>query len=98
MDSEDPRLKYTIDTLNLNRKYLNDERRKILEKFRKDIKFALLKSNNTNDQGNNIKLITELFIEDSKDQCQEYIALRKYAIPQCLRDIVKEVLHEIKKY
>lgn len=96
MDSEDPRLKYTIDALDLNRKYLNDERRKILENFRKDIRFALLESNNTNDQGNEIELITKFFIRASEDQSQEYIALRKYAISQWLNDIVKEVLHEIK--
>tara|TARA_R110002124_G_scaffold120895_6_gene278987 strand:- start:48717 stop:49526 length:810 start_codon:yes stop_codon:yes gene_type:complete len=78
--SKDVRLKYTIEKCKVDRKYLNDERRKILDDFVSDVKAALLENDSQEDQLNEIRIISRKFIRDSKNVYNQYLAFRKFAI------------------
>lgn len=90
--SHDPRFTYTISTCKIDRDYLNDERRKLLDVFRRDIKSALIDNESVDDQRNEIATVTKKFIRDAKDIELQYLAFRKYSIENdWLSDIIKEL-------
>jgi uncharacterized protein (TIGR02646 family) len=83
---------YTIDTCKLNREYLNDGRRKILDDFRNEIRSELVNSRDEEEQRCVIRALVSRFIHSSKDISNEYIAFRNYSIVNnWLNEIVREI-------
>lgn len=89
--SNNLRFKYTIDECRLDRKSLNDRRRSLLDRFKEHIRDALISNNSKEDQLIAVKTNLQNFINDSKNECEEFLAFRRYAI-QCgwLSDVIKE--------
>lgn len=89
--SNNPRFRYTIEECKLNRKALNDRRRSILDRFKEHTRDALISNNSTNDQLIAIKTNLRNFINDSKDEYEEFLAFRRYVIQNgWLNEIIKE--------
>jgi len=90
--SEDSRFLYTIEKCKIDRKYLNDSRRKLLDNFEKDINAALVyNSENVAEQEREISSLARKFVRDSLDRESEFISFRLYACTNnWLSDIIKE--------
>ncbi len=94
VDSLEPNLKYTIMTCKLDRKYLNDERRKILDRFKNEIQAELVNSKNEEEQRQAIAVLVRRFVQVSKDLSNEYIAFRKYSFSKgWLNSIIQELIY-----
>lgn len=79
--SLDPRFNYTIQQCKLDRTHLNDERRKLIDVFERDVKSILLQNSGCrNAQKVGIKVLVEKFIRDANDAELPYLAFRRYAI------------------
>lgn len=90
IESEDIRFAYTIDKCSIDRTDLNDQRRKLLDDFRRDVRSILFETDKAN-QLQEIEVIVKKFIRDSKDAENPYLAFRRFAINfQWLNDIIKE--------
>jgi len=86
-------IQYTITTCQLNRNYLNDERRKILDMFKNEIQSELVSSENAREQRHAIDVLVRQFIKASKEQSNEYIAFRKYSIANnWLNEVIQELI------
>ena len=77
--SKDERFKYTIDTCQLNRKALMDERRKIFEDFRKKVR-GIFFEYKAEDQKLLLEYLINSYKEETKDLEKSYLGIRKYAI------------------
>jgi len=89
--SHEPRFKYTIESCGIDRKALNDSRKTILDLFCKYVRDAFLDNISEEDQKVAIRTNIKNFISDSKDEYQDFLAFRNYAIANdWLNDIVKE--------
>jgi len=75
IDSKDDRVKYTISTCGLDRNYLNGERKKIWDDFKKKIDDSIAQDN----KGLMDKIIKE-FKEDSENMDNEFIAFRSWVL------------------
>ncbi len=84
------RADYTINTCHLCRKYLVDERKKIVDDFKCEVKAECLNATTKNDQKNAIECIIRMFIRKSEDETSTFTAYRKAAI-SWLDDIVKDI-------
>lgn len=91
IESDDIRFSYTIEKCKIDRKYLNDERRKILDIFQRDIKSAIVDNEEIIDQESEIAVIIRKFIRDSKDDELEFLSFRSYTISNWLNDLIIEV-------
>ena len=92
IESDNVRFAYTIGKCNIDRKYLNDERRKLLDVFSRDIRSALIENENTADQQNEISTIVRKFVRDSQDIELQFLAFRRFAISAgWLNEITKEM-------
>jgi len=91
IESNDKRFAYTIEKCKIDRKYLNDERRKILDIFERDITSAVVESSTTDQQKIEIATIFRKFIRDSKDEDLTFLCFRRYAISNWLSNLVKEI-------
>lgn len=92
IDSDDIRFKYTIDKCNIDRETLNDDRRKILQIFERDIRSALTDTISVKEREIVIESIVRKFIRDTKDPEFQFLGFRRYAISnQWLNQIIKEV-------
>lgn len=90
--SVDVRFAYTIDKCKIDRNYLNDERRKLLDNFQRDVKSAIIDNESVEEQKTEISGILRKFIRDSKDIDLQFLAFRNYAISNnWLNDIIKEL-------
>jgi uncharacterized protein (TIGR02646 family) len=90
--SNNVRFEYTIKKCNLDRKYLNDERRKILDVFSRGIRSALIENANPADQQSEISTIIKKFIRDSQDVELQFLAFRRFTISSAwLNEIIKEM-------
>lgn len=85
---------YTINTCKLNREYLNDERRKILDAFKNEIRSELVNSKDEVEQHIVIDALVRRFILASKDLSNEYVAFRNYSI---MNNWLNEIVYEMKK-
>ena len=92
--SNDPKFAYTIKTCRLDRPALNDQRRKILDKFKEHVRLALWRFSKDKDQKISIKTVLENFISDSNKEAEEYLCFRKYA-QKFLGDIIEEIRSEM---
>ncbi|MCC4211297.1 retron system putative HNH endonuclease [Leeuwenhoekiella parthenopeia] len=91
IESQDERFKYTIAKCQIDRKYLNDDRRKILNVFKRDICSAMLISD-SNERLLCIKMIVSKFINDSRDEELPFLAFRRFAIENMwLNNFIKEM-------
>jgi len=92
IESANVRFAYTIEKCNIDRKYLNDERRKLLDVFSRDIRSALIENENPADQQNEISTIVRKFVRDSQDIELQFLAFRRFAILSgWLNEITKEM-------
>lgn len=91
IESNDERFAYTIEKCKIDRKYLNDQRRKILDIFQRDINSAIVEHPTTHEQEVEIAAITRKFIRDYLDESFTFRAFRGYAVMNWLTDLVKEV-------
>ncbi len=92
IESDDVRFKYTIEKCKIDRKTLNDDRRKILEIFERDIRSAVVEKTTVEEQEIVIESIIRKFIRDTKDPESQFLGFRRYAISnQWLNQITKEV-------
>lgn len=91
IESDDVCFSYTIEKCKIDRDYLNDERRDILNIFERDIKSALVEFSTPDEQQYEIGSIVRKFIKDSEYEKNQFLAFRKYAITNgWLSDITKE--------
>lgn len=91
ISSNDGRFAYTINTCKLDRPELNDERRTLLDTFKKDIKAVLLENARQQDQAMGIRTIVNKFIRDTNDPKAPFLAFKKFAIDsKWLNEMVKE--------
>lgn len=89
--SDDERFSYTIDKCSIDRVYLNDQRRKLLDDFRRDIESILVENESVEEQRIAITTVVKKFMRDSKDIKLPFLAFRRFAIHyQWLNDIIKE--------
>lgn len=89
--SDDERFFYTIDKCSIDRTYLNDQRRKLLDDFRRDIESILVENDSIEEQRIAIATVVKKFLRDSKDVKLPFLAFRRYAIQnQWLNDVIKE--------
>jgi len=89
--SDDERFFYTIDKCSIDRIYLNDLRRKLLDDFKRDIDSILVENESVQEQIIAIKTVVRKFLRDSKDVKLPFLAFRRYAIQNnWLNDITKE--------
>lgn len=92
ISSRDISFAYTIETCKIDRIYLNDERRKLLNIFKRDIRSALIENESVIDQQIEISATIRKFIRDSKDLELPFLAFRRYAISsEWLNEIIKEM-------
>lgn len=94
VESNDVRFAYTIETCKVDRKFLNDERRKIINVFKRDVKSAIADNDSTEDQEAEIGVLVRKFIRDAKDEEFEFLAFRRYAISYWLKDLISEAKPE----
>ncbi len=88
IDSNDRNFKYTIDTCKISRTKLRDERKRIIDVLVRDLT-SILAESDLQAQKNKISAILEKFIRDSKDDQEQFLAFRRYAISvNWLRDIL----------
>ena len=90
--SNNERFKYTIEKCAIDRKYLNDERRKLLDIFQRDIRSALIDNSDPGDQQLEIAVIIRKFVRDSMDHDLQFLAFRRHAISTgWLNELTKEL-------
>ena len=87
--SANPKFVYTIDVCQIDRTYLKDNRMKILNDLRDDLKFAFVEFSTKAEQAASIKTVIERFIAASKDPKNEFIAFREYVINNWLAVEIK---------
>jgi uncharacterized protein (TIGR02646 family) len=90
IESDDDRFSYTIEICRIDREYLNDERRKLIDKFEKKIRDILVEKIDPNQQLEGIKGIVKDFREDTQELDEPFLAFRRYAISAgWLNEIIK---------
>lgn len=95
IESSDIRFEYTIETCKIDRVYLNDERRKILEDFKNDIRSELVDDNSIEEQKASIASLTRKFLKDAMNPNNPFLGFRRYAITKkWLNEIIKEIKTE----
>jgi uncharacterized protein (TIGR02646 family) len=92
IESNDVNFAYTIEKCGIDRKWLNDERRRLLDIFRRDLKSALVENKELAAQKGEIATILRKFVRDSLDEELEYLAFRRFSISSgWLNDIAKQL-------
>ena len=87
---------YTIRTCRINRKYLNDERRKILNEFKGCVESELYEAKTIEDQKRSLEVLIRCFKNKAMNEDCEYTAFRNYALTHnWLNDIINSVIKEV---
>lgn len=84
------RAEYTIGKCHLDRNFLVDERRKIINDFRNLVNAELLKPNNKDAQKERLSVLVESFIESAIDETNTFTAYRNAAVAW-LDEIIKDL-------
>lgn len=84
------RANYTIKICHLNRTYLVDERRRIINTLRNKVRAVLLGTENKEQKKKRIQFLVEDFVDSALDKSNTFTAFRKSAV-DCLGDIVKDI-------
>lgn len=91
--SMNEKFRYTIDTCKIDRKYLNDSRRKIIDKFKREINSELVYSSTLEEQKGAIDILVRCFKRNANDNDSEFLAFRNFAVEHdWLKDIVKDLI------
>jgi uncharacterized protein (TIGR02646 family) len=89
--SENERFAYTIEKCAIDRNYLNDLRRKLLDDFARDVESVLVENDDVEQQRNELGVIIKKFIRDARDVKNPFLAFRRFAIgSDWLNEITKE--------
>jgi uncharacterized protein (TIGR02646 family) len=88
--SENIRVKYTISICKIDRDYLNDYRKKILDDFEKEIQSEMAENQTKIELKLAIDTLIRRFIRKSTVSNNEFIAFRRFASKNLLDDILKE--------
>ena len=92
ISSTDPRFDYTIKTCRLHRKYLRDQRYRILDELRNDFRAQLVDHNDLDSQKAGLRTIFSKFKRNAEDPVSEFTAFRKYLLQHWMGDLLKETL------
>lgn len=79
----------TIEICKINRTYLKDERRKIIDNLRLNLEAEIIEADSQVDQEKAIGVIVRQFVRDAKDETRDFLAFRKYMAMHKLSEIVK---------
>lgn len=88
--NNNPRADYTIEKCHLDRDFLVDERRKIINDFRNLVNAEYLKPNTKDVQKERLSVLVGSFVESSKDETNTFTAYRNAAVAW-LDEIVKDL-------
>lgn len=92
IESNDPRFKYTIETCKVDRDFLNDERRKIYDVLKDDIRSVITDYDSISDQKIGITVVIKKFIRAAKDKDHQFLAFRKHMIANgWINEMVKKL-------
>lgn len=91
INSTDTRVIYTIETCKLNRNYLKDLRRKIVNDFRNDITSIMVECNDTEEQLIGLRTLTRKFINDSNNLSNPFTMFRRFISNNYVKSIIKEI-------
>lgn len=89
--SIDPNLRYTIEVCRLDRSYLNDKRKEILDAFKNDLRAELLLSSG-DEQKNTIALLVRQFKRRAADLSESFNAFRQYCLEN---DLLKQAIRAL---
>ena len=87
-----PRCKYTLDTCQIYRPYLNDNRKKILDDFENDVKSEAAEGASKAEIERTVQVIIRKFRRDANNPKNEYLAFRRYAAQHLLSAILRAAL------
>lgn len=92
IESNNPRFAYTIEKCRIDRSWLNNERKHLLDVFERDITSAFVENDEPTEQKSAIATIVRKFIHDSEDLEQIFLAFRRFSISSgLLNQIVKKM-------
>ena len=89
--SPDTKFTYTINTCRIDRTYLKDRRKKILDDLRRDIRSAFVDNATLAEQTVAIRTIVSKFKADWEDDENEFLAFRKFVIDHWIQIEIKNV-------
>jgi len=89
ISSTDSKFTYTINTCRLNRTYLKDRRKKIIDDLRRDLRATFVENATPFEQTVAIKTIVTKFMADWRDVENEFLAFRRYVIDHWLAYEIK---------
>lgn len=93
VSSDDARMKYTLDTCQVHRKYLNDNRKKIWDDFVNDLKSEVVEGKTKAEIKNDVLVLVRKFRRDAELNAEnEFLAFRRYALNNFLADVLRDVL------
>ena len=91
--SDHRQLSYTITTCEVDRPYLNDDRKKIWDDFVKDLESEVLEATDRNEAQNNVMVLVRKFRRDAElNPKNQFLAFRRYAIRHFLVAKLQELL------
>lgn len=70
--SDNENVEYTIKTCKIDRKYLNDERRKIIDKFKRELTSDLFNNRTIEEQKHDINVLVRHFVDEANDNDNEF--------------------------
>lgn len=88
--NNNPRADYTIKKCHLDRDFLVDERRKIINDFRNLVNAEYLKSNTIVAQKERLSVLVESFVDSAMDETNTFTAYRKAAVGW-IDDIINDI-------
>jgi uncharacterized protein (TIGR02646 family) len=94
ISSNHKRFKYTIEECRIDRDYLNDQRRKIINDLKEDLIAEISLCSTLNDQNEAIKPVIRKFIREAQNMFSTFLAFRNYAIREnWIKDVIQEVVN-----
>ena len=87
--SHDAKFTYTINTCRIDRTYLKDRRKKIIDDLRRDLRAAFVDNATPAEQTVAIRTIITKFMTDWNDTENEFLAFRKFVIDHWLPNEIK---------
>lgn len=96
ISSDDENFEFTIKTCKIDRKYLNDSRKRIVDKFKREVVSELVYSATPEDQKQALNVLVRHFINEANDNDNEFLSFRNFAIEHdWLNDLIKDALTDI---
>lgn len=92
ISSADARFDYTIDKCQIDRSYLRDYRKKILDDLIESMKEEISLTTDKAEQINAINVLVRNFVRESNISENEYLAFRRYIIANWLKSEIKQIM------